>query len=105
MGVYLFSPLTGEVKAGYNQTFKIKIPGAKEVAVISGGSWNYLTRTGDIFQGNVIIKKGDVDVVVKLSMSNLIKSLTSLPKKGDVGVAVKLSGESGYSTIMRFTGI
>jgi len=78
MGVYLFSPLTGEVKAGYNQTFKIKIPGAKEVAVISGDRWNYLTKNGDIFQGNAIIKKGDVDV------------------------AAKLSGESDYSTIMRY---
>ena len=102
MGVYLFSPMAGEVKAAYNQTFKIKIPGAKEVAVISGDRWNYLTKNGDIFQGNAIIKKGDVDVVVKLSMSNLITSLTSLPKKGDVGVAVKLSGESGYSTIIRY---
>ena len=81
MGVYLFSPLTGEVKAGSNQTFKIKIPGAKEVAVISGDRWNYLTKNGDVFQGNAIIKKGDVDV------------------------AAKLSGESDYSTIMRYAGI
>jgi len=78
MGVYLFAPLTSEVKAGSNQTFKIKIPDAKEVAVISGDSWYYLTKNGDIFQGNPIIKKGDVDV------------------------AVELSEKSGYSIIIRY---
>lgn len=66
MGVYLFDPLTSEIRAGCNQTFKIKVPGAEKVAVISGDDWNYLIRNGDIFQGNAIIKKGDVDVAVKL---------------------------------------
>lgn len=78
MGVYLFIPLTGEVKAGSNQTFKIKNPDAEEVVVISDDSWNSLTKNGDIFQGNATLKKGNVDV------------------------AVKLSGTSDYSSIIRY---
>ena len=65
MGVYLFEPLTGEIKAGDNQTFKFRIPDAEKVALISGDKWNYLTRNGDIYQGNIIVKKGDVDIAVK----------------------------------------
>lgn len=65
LNAYLLAPLTGEIEAGSNQTFQIRIPEAEEVAVISGDRWNYLTGNGDIFQGNAIIRKGDVDVAVK----------------------------------------
>lgn len=65
LNAYLLAPLTGEIEAGSNLTFQVRIPEVKEVVVISGDRWNYLTGNEDIFQGNVIIEKGDVDVAVK----------------------------------------
>ncbi len=60
--VYLYSPLTGNLKAGLNQTFKLMIPGAERAAVISGKDWHQLTKNGDLFQGVVAIGKDDIDV-------------------------------------------
>ncbi len=65
MNAYLFAPLSGEIEAGSNQTFQIRIPEAMEVAVICGNSWNYLKEIGDIFQGNAIVERGEVDIAVR----------------------------------------
>ncbi|MDD5735131.1 MAG: transglutaminase domain-containing protein [Methanothrix soehngenii] len=65
LNAYLLAPLTGEIEAGSNLTFQIRIPEAMEVVVVCGDRWNYLTGNGNIFKGNAIIEKGDVDVAVK----------------------------------------
>jgi len=80
-GVYLCSPLTGNLKSGLNQTFKLKIPGAEDAAIISGHDWHQLTKTGDIFQGESIIRKGEVNV------------------------GAKYSGKDEYSILLRYNGV
>jgi hypothetical protein len=80
-GVYLYSPLEGNLKAGFNQTFKLMIPGAERAAIISGKDWHQLTKNGDLFQGEVAIGKGDIDV------------------------GAKYPGTDRYSTLLRYRGV
>lgn len=79
--VYLYIPLMGELPAGSNQTFMLKIPAAEDVAVISGENWYHLTKNGDIFRGEAALRKGEVDV------------------------AARFPGKSDYSTLIRYRGI
>ena len=39
-GAYLFSPMQGRLKAGESYHFKIKVPGAGNVSVVSGEEWS-----------------------------------------------------------------
>ena len=80
-GVYLYSPLKGNLRAGLNQTFKLRIPGAEDAAIISGKDWHQLTRNGDIFQGGAAIGKGEINV------------------------GAKYPGKSEYSILLRYNGI
>ena len=69
-GVYLYYPLTGNLKARLNQTFKLMIPGAEDVAIISGQNWSHMDKSGNIFNGETIVGKGEVDVGAKYFGSN-----------------------------------
>ncbi len=79
--VYLYTPLMGELAAGSNQTFRLKIPAADDAAVISDENWYHLTKSGDIFQGEAVLKKSKVDV------------------------AARFPGENDYSTLVRYIGV
>ncbi|HUS75390.1 MAG TPA: transglutaminase domain-containing protein [Methanothrix sp.] len=61
-GAYLFSPLEDKLKAGASYLFRIRVPGAQEVAVVSGDEWSHLASRGDLFEGNATAGKGDVGV-------------------------------------------
>jgi hypothetical protein len=61
-GAYLFSPMQGRLKAGESYWFRIRAPGAQEVAVVSGEEWSHLASRGDLFEGNATARKGDVGV-------------------------------------------
>ena len=64
-GAYLYSPMEGRLKSGTPYKFKIRVPNAKNVTVVSGDGWTYLDSSGDLFEGNVTAAKGDVVVYAK----------------------------------------
>jgi len=52
--VYLYSPLEGYLKSGKDYTFKIKLSGAQQAAVVVGKKWNHLKQEEKgIFEGLV----------------------------------------------------
>jgi len=65
VGAYLYSPMEGRLKSGTPYKFKIRVPNAKNVTVVSGDGWTYLGTIGDLFEGNVTAAKGDVVVYAK----------------------------------------
>ena len=65
-GAYLFSPMQGKLKAGESYHFKIKVPGAGNVSVVSGEEWSQLASRGDLFEGNATAGKGNVGVYAKI---------------------------------------
>ncbi len=64
-GAYLYSPMEGRLKSGTPYQFKIRVPNAKNVTVVCGDEWTYLGSSGDLFEGNVTVAKGDAIVYAK----------------------------------------
>ena len=46
------SPLVGRLEAGKSYWFSIRVPGAEDVAVVSGDEWTHLAKQDDLFEGN-----------------------------------------------------
>lgn len=67
VGAYLFSPMDGRLQAGESCHFKIKVPGAAEVAVVSGKEWSRLESRGDLFEGNVTVTNEDAGIFANFS--------------------------------------
>ena len=58
---HLYEPKTKILKIGQDTKFKVRVRGAKNVAVLDGRKWNYLRRKeDDIFEGNVVIENESV---------------------------------------------
>lgn len=64
-GAHLFEPLEGRLKAGSSYLFRIMVPGARNVSVLSGEKWTALASQGEMFQGNATVEKGDLLVFGK----------------------------------------
>jgi hypothetical protein len=64
-GGYLHSPMSGRLKRGSTQTFKIQVQGAEKVAVIVGDNWHDLNKEGDLFTGDVTINDKNIRVFAK----------------------------------------
>jgi len=62
VGAHLCSPLERRLQAGQSYHFRIRVPGAEEVAVVSGKEWTKLARQGDLFEGNVTVEQGDAGI-------------------------------------------
>lgn len=60
LGLTLLSPFNKHLKAGEKQEFKINAPGTEKLFVTSGGERYYLKKNGDMFNGEVMIHKGEV---------------------------------------------
>ena len=77
------TPISAELKMGYQYFFKLIAPNATAVAIINDvdNSWQFLKKTGDAFEGYAEIKKGQV----KLS--------AQFPEKNQA-----------YSTLLEYTG-
>ena len=65
-GAYLYSPMQGSLKAGESYWFRIEVPGAQEVAVVSGKEWSRLASRGGAFEGNATVGKGETGVYAKI---------------------------------------
>ena len=63
VGAHLYSPMEGSLKAGESYHFRVKVPGAAEVAVVSGREWSRLEAQGDLFEGNVTVANGDAGIL------------------------------------------
>jgi len=63
--VYLYSPKEGNLKSGTIQLFKLKVPGAESVVVISAGKWSFLKKQGEFFEKVVKIEQGEINVFAK----------------------------------------
>jgi hypothetical protein len=58
----LLEPLTARLRAGAAVRFRLRVPRADKVAVITGSGWTMLARDGDTFSGDVTAPAGAVDV-------------------------------------------
>ncbi len=61
-GAHLYSPLEGSLRAGQTYHFRIRVPGAAEVAVVCGKDWSRLEGQGDLFEGNVTVAKEEAGI-------------------------------------------
>ena len=62
VGAHLYSPLDGRLQAGQSYHFRIRVPGAAEVAVVCGKEWSRLGAEGDLFEGNVTVANEDAGI-------------------------------------------
>ncbi len=62
---YLYLPLTRFLEAGKIHTFKLKVPDAKRVAVVTGGKWHKLLLKDGLFEGEVETVAGPVEVYAR----------------------------------------
>ncbi len=65
-GAYLYSPMQGRLTVGESYWFRIFVPGAQEVAVVSGETWSRLASRGEVFEGNATVAKGETGVYAKI---------------------------------------
>jgi hypothetical protein len=63
--VRLIAPITGLLKGGSMQQFRLKIPWAEKAAVIVNEYWTYLERDGEDLAGDVTVQPGTVSVCAK----------------------------------------
>ena len=63
--VRLITPISGVLKGGTGQQFRLKIPWAERAAVVVNESWTYLERDGEDMTGEVTIQPGSVTVCAK----------------------------------------
>jgi hypothetical protein len=55
----------GILRAGQRYSFRLRAPGALEVAVVAGGRWTRLAAQGEEFVGEVTAVRGAVVVYAK----------------------------------------
>jgi hypothetical protein len=65
-GARLIRPLEGRLPAGV-QEFELLVPGAGDVAVISGGVWTRLAKDGERFRGVAALSSGEARVAARFS--------------------------------------
>jgi hypothetical protein len=68
-GATLLEPLSGVLQAGRTYRFRLRAPGALDVAVVAGGRWTHLAGSGDEFSGDVRPSAGNVVVYAKYDPS------------------------------------
>jgi len=64
-GAWLFEPLGGLLQAGQSYHFRLRAPGALDVAVVANGQWTHLTRAGEEWAGDATAAAGNVVVFAK----------------------------------------
>ena len=58
---YLYEPKNKILRIGQDTRFKVRVKGAKNVAVLDGRKWNYLRRKEEeLFEGNVVIENENI---------------------------------------------
>ncbi|MBI3004317.1 MAG: hypothetical protein HYY49_02750 [Ignavibacteriales bacterium] len=62
---FLYTPLSGVLEESQGQEFRLRVPGAEQVAVIQGEQWTHLAKNGDEFSGRAAVGKGDIQLAAK----------------------------------------
>ena len=58
---YLYEPRNKILRIGQDTRFKVRVKGAKNVAVLDGRKWVYLRRKEEeLFEGNVVIENENI---------------------------------------------
>lgn len=74
-GARLYSPMYVNPQPGTNATFKLDVPGAKEVAVVVGKEWHFLPSDQDRFSGEVPISAEPVQVCARFGETRVFDVL------------------------------
>jgi len=74
-GATLLEPLSGVLQAGRTYRFRLRAPGALEVAVVAGGQWTRLAAGGGEFSGDVPVAAGSVVVYAKYQPTDAFTGL------------------------------
>jgi transglutaminase/protease-like cytokinesis protein 3 len=72
---YLYYPKQAHLATNKTQRFKLMVPSAVKVAVVSGEQWSLLQKQGNIFAGEAIINPGTVTVYAKFTDAKKYASL------------------------------
>lgn len=64
-GAWLIEPLGGVLQVGQSYRFRLRAPGALDVAVVANGVWTHLTRSGEEWAGDATAAAGNVVVYAK----------------------------------------
>lgn len=62
----LYSPFRGHLEVGKPQLYRIRVPGAEAVAVVSNGQWTTLKKDNDMFEGSALIGAGKTEVFARV---------------------------------------
>jgi hypothetical protein len=74
---YLYSPTIAKLTKNQLVNFKIEVPNALAVVIIdqSSGNWTPLTKSGNLFFGNVKVGSGKITIAGKFTEGNNYASL------------------------------
>jgi transglutaminase/protease-like cytokinesis protein 3 len=74
---YLYSPTMAKLNKNQFVNFKLEVPNALEVVVIdeSSGNWTPLSKSGNLFFGNVKVGSGKITIAGKFTEGNNYASL------------------------------
>ena len=64
-GATLLEPMTGVLQAGRSSRFRLRVPGAQDVAARAGQQWTHFTRAGEDWVADVAVVPGDLMVMAK----------------------------------------
>lgn len=62
---FLLSPMEGHLKANKPLLFKIRVPDAEAVSIVSNGKWLALNKNGEIFEGSALMGQGKAEVFAR----------------------------------------
>ena len=74
-GARLYSPMSANPQPGTNATFKLDVPGAKQVAVVIGKEWHDLAGDKGCFSGEVPISGDSVQVCARFGETKVFDVL------------------------------
>lgn len=66
-GARLIEPLGGTLRAGQRYRFRLRAPGAVDVAIVAGQQWTHFTREGEDFVADLAPPQGVFNVFAKYS--------------------------------------
>lgn len=66
---HLFSPFEGRLKVGRAYLFKIRVPGAEAVSIVSNGRWINLQKDSDTFEETAPIGSGKAEMFARFGWS------------------------------------
>ncbi|MCX6377807.1 MAG: hypothetical protein NTU88_17550 [Armatimonadetes bacterium] len=74
-GAHLYAPMSANLQPGTKTTFKLDVPGAKEVAVVIGKEWHDLAADNGCFSGEVPISGDSVQVCARFGETRVFDVL------------------------------